>query len=161
MHKLLQRQVRRSFEEGFDVLAHEPALAALLTDVSQSYEELYKEKRFLEHTLEMNSEELNKANVKIKEQNRELQKLLDQTSDENEEMIHLLKQYKEAIDTSLIVSITTPQGVIKYVNDNFVEIIEVRINSINIKRQQSYFVFRYRQPSEDSDSESGEEIMAN
>ena len=34
----------------------------------------------------------------------------------------MLKQYKEAIDTSLIVSTTDTHGIIRYVNDNFVQI---------------------------------------
>ena len=37
-------------------------------------------------------------------------------------MIYMLKQYKEAIDTSLIVSTTDVHGIIRYVNDNFVQI---------------------------------------
>lgn len=122
MHTLLQRQLKRVFGKDFDISVQDASFAKLLEEVSKSYDEFYKEKRFLEHTLELNSEELTRANLKIQEQNRELQKNLDRTSDENEEMIHMLKQYKEAIDTSLIVSVTSPDGVIKYVNDNFLKI---------------------------------------
>ncbi|OHE05043.1 MAG: hypothetical protein A3G74_05385, partial [Sulfurimonas sp. RIFCSPLOWO2_12_FULL_34_6] len=78
--------------------------------------------KFLEHTIDINSQDIEKANIKIKEQNIHLQKLLEETSDENEEMIYMLKQYKEAIDTSLIVSTTDTHGIIRYVNDNFVQI---------------------------------------
>ncbi|MEN8304610.1 MAG: ATP-binding protein, partial [Campylobacterota bacterium] len=47
---------------------------------------------------------------------------LDKTSDENEEIIYLLNQYKEAIDKKLIVSTSDVTGKIKYVNDNFCRI---------------------------------------
>ena len=122
MHSLLQRQIKRAFGKDFDASMQDASLVKLLDAISGSYDELYKEKRFLEHTLEMNSEELTRANIKIQEQNAELQKNLEKTSDANEEMIHMLKQYKRAIDTSLIVSVTSPDGVIKYVNDNFIKI---------------------------------------
>ena len=36
--------------------------------------------------------------------------------------LNLLEQYREAIDTSLIVTITDPEGVITYVNNNFCKI---------------------------------------
>lgn len=122
MHSLLKRQIKRAFGIDAPSLEDDKSLSALLDDISNSYDEFYKEKKFLEHTLMLNSEELTKANFTIKEQNQELKKNLEKTSDENEEMIHMLKQYKEAIDTSLIVSITSPDGVIKYVNDNFLKI---------------------------------------
>ena len=122
MHSLHQRQIKRAFGKDFDASMQDDSLVKLLDAISGSYDELYKEKRFLEHTLEMNSEELTRANIKIQEQNAELQKNLEKTSDANEEMIHMLKQYKRAIDTSLIVSVTSPDGVIKYVNDNFIKI---------------------------------------
>ncbi|OHE09306.1 MAG: hypothetical protein A2513_04030 [Sulfurimonas sp. RIFOXYD12_FULL_33_39] len=93
-----------------------------IEDVSSSYDDFYEEKKFLEHTIDINSQDIEKANIKIKEQNIHLQKLLEETSDENEEMIYMLKQYKEAIDTSLIVSTTDTHGIIRYVNDNFVQI---------------------------------------
>lgn len=122
MNRLLKRQLKRYFGENFDVLLMPENFSDFIKDISSSYDDFYEEKSFLEHTIDINSQDIEKANIKIKEQNIHLQKLLDKTSDENEEMIHMLKQYKEAIDTSLIVSITTTDGIIKYVNDNFVQI---------------------------------------
>lgn len=117
-HRLLLRQLKKHLSQA----EIEAMPSALLEDISKSYEEFYKEREFLEHTIDLNSQELGTANEKIVEQNRYLQKLLAQLADENQESINILKQYKAAIDASLIVSTTTPDGTIKYVNDNFATI---------------------------------------
>ncbi|WP_294885282.1 MULTISPECIES: ATP-binding protein [unclassified Sulfurimonas] len=122
MNRLLKRQLKRYFGESFDISLMPENFSEFIEDVSSSYDDFYEEKKFLEHTIDINSQDIEKANIKIKEQNIHLQKLLEETSDENEEMIYMLKQYKEAIDTSLIVSTTDTHGIIRYVNDNFVQI---------------------------------------
>ncbi|MFA6197442.1 MAG: ATP-binding protein [Sulfurimonas sp.] len=122
MHRLLKRQLKRHFGEDLDSCFKESGFVEFLEDISKSYDELYDEKKFLEHTIDVNSQELEKATMKIKEQNVHLQNLLDKTENENEEMVYVLKQYKEAIDKSLIVSTTDTHGKIKYVNDNFSKI---------------------------------------
>jgi PAS domain S-box-containing protein len=118
LHRLLTRQLKKHLSA--DEIEALPS--ALLEDISKSYEEFYKEKEFLEHTIDLNSQELGAANEKIVKQNSSLQKLLEERVDENQETINILKQYKAAIDASLIVSTTTPDSTIKYVNDNFLKI---------------------------------------
>ncbi len=122
MHRLLKRQLKRHFGEDSDSYSHMSGFTEFLEDISKSYDELYDEKKFLEHTIDVNSQELGKATTKIREQNSHLQYLLNKTADENEEMVYVLKQYKEAIDKSLIVSTTDTHGKIKYVNENFSKI---------------------------------------
>jgi PAS domain S-box-containing protein len=122
MHKLLKRQIARHLGKNYDVSSLSSEILALIEDISQSYEELYDEKKFLEHTLDLNSKDLDLAKNKILMQNISLQKLLEERTDENYEMVYLLKQYKEAIDASLIVSTTDLYGKIKYVNSNFCKI---------------------------------------
>jgi PAS domain S-box-containing protein len=122
MHRLLNRQIARNFGKTYDISSFSSETLAFIEDISQSYEELYGEKKFLEHTIGLNSHELELAKNKILEQNISLQKLLEERTDENREMVYLLKQYKEAIDASLIVSATDVHGKIKYVNSNFCKI---------------------------------------
>lgn len=93
-----------------------------IEDISKSYDQFDEEKKFLEHTIDLNSQDLEKANKRIRDQNASLKASLHKTSDENEDMIHIFRQYKEAIDLSLIVSTTDLEGNINYVNDNFVDI---------------------------------------
>ncbi len=122
MHRLLTRQIKRHFGEGFESFSNQGDFLAFFEDISKSYDELYEEKKFLEHTIDINSQDIEKANIKIKEQNSDLQRLLEKRSDENEETVYMLNQYKEAIDTSLIVSTTDLSGKIKYINSNFSKI---------------------------------------
>ena len=66
----------------------------------------------LENTITVNTEELNNLL-------RERSSLLESRTQENHEVINLLHQYKNAIDSSLIVSMTDLDGIIKYANENF------------------------------------------
>ncbi len=61
MNKLLNRQVRRHFGKHFDSSSFSKEILALLEDVSSSYNELYEEKKFLEHTIGINSQDLEQA----------------------------------------------------------------------------------------------------
>lgn len=122
MHSLLTRQLKRHYGKEFSLDSLPQESRNLLMDISASYDTLYAQKRSLEQTLDDSSLDLASANRKIVQQNKNLQKLLSETSDENEEMLSLLKQYKSAIDTSLIVSITDLHGKIEYINENFCKI---------------------------------------
>ncbi len=122
MHRLLKRQIAKHFGKDVDIASLPVDTLKLLEDISLSYKKLYDEKKLLEHTIDVNSQDLHQANKKITEQNISLQKLLDKTSNENEESLNLLKQYKEVIDASLIVSTTDKTGKIIYVNENFCKI---------------------------------------
>ncbi len=122
MHRLLIRQIKRHFGDTFDLSTMPKGMMGFIEDISKSYDQFYEEKKFLEHTIDLNSQDLEKANKRIRDQNASLKASLHKTSDENEDMIYIFRQYKEAIDLSLIVSTTDLQGNINYVNDNFVDI---------------------------------------
>ncbi|MDF1875652.1 PAS domain S-box protein [Sulfurimonas sp. SAG-AH-194-I05] len=105
MNRLLSRQIKRALGKDFDINTLDENVQILLNNISTSYENADREKKLLENTLEVNSDELYKANKLIKNQNLQ--------------NIHFLEQYKYAIDNSLIVSRTDKQGIITYANENF------------------------------------------
>ena len=112
MHRLLERQIKRYFGKTFSLDTIDENLLNLLKDISQTYDDNEVERKFLENTITVNTEELNNLL-------RERSSLLESRTQENQEVINLLHQYKNAIDSSLIVSMTDLNGFIKYANDNF------------------------------------------
>ncbi|MDX2504479.1 MAG: EAL domain-containing protein [Gammaproteobacteria bacterium] len=65
MHRLLKRQLKRIYGKSFDfdqLLGHEKQFIDI---ISLTYEENDKERRFYEHTVEVNSRELNEKNRAI------------------------------------------------------------------------------------------------
>ena len=112
MHRLLERQVKRYFGKNFSINSLDENFLNLLKDISQTYTNSDGERRFLENTITVNTEELNTLL-------RERSSLLESRTQENHEVINLLHQYKNAIDSSLIVSMTDLNGIIKYANENF------------------------------------------
>ena len=112
MHRLLERQIKRYFGKTFSLNTIDENLLDLLKDISQTYDDNEVERKFLENTITVNTEELNNLL-------RERSSLLESRTQENQEVINLLHQYKNAIDSSLIVSMTDLNGIIKYANDNF------------------------------------------
>ena len=105
MNRLLKRQIKNHFGKDFDIENGSADLKSFLKVVDNSYEEHSKELQLIQRTLEVNSEELTQANRLIKNKNMD--------------MITLLEQYKNAIDTALIVSKTDLDGNITYVNEKF------------------------------------------
>lgn len=108
MNRLLTRHIKSHFGKDFDIENVSDELKGFLLSTDTAYEDYVKEIKFLQRTLEINSDELTQANKLI--QNKNL------------DMIAVLEQYKNAIDTSLIVSKTDITGNITYVNDRFCEI---------------------------------------
>lgn len=115
MHKLLARQIKKYVENDITIDKIDTNILKLLEVVSQTYEENDKERKFLENTISINTQELN-------ELLEERSSLLASRTQEKEDMINLLTQYRIAIDASLIVSMTNLKGIITYVNDNFCHI---------------------------------------
>ena len=114
MHRLLERQIKRYFGKTFSLDTIDENLLNLLKDISQTYDDNEVERKFLENTITVNTEELNNLL-------RERSSLLESRTQENQEVINLLHQYKNAIDSSLIVSMTDLNGFIKYANDSSIK----------------------------------------
>jgi len=112
MHRLLERQIKRNLGKEFLFDTLDERVIELLKDISQTYMDNDSERKFLENTITVNTEELNTLL-------RERSSLLESRTQENQDVINLLHQYKNAIDTALIVSTTDENGIIKYANDNF------------------------------------------
>ena len=128
MNKLVERQIKRIFGDK-DPETFSKEQLDFFELVSQTYNEFKEERLMIEHTLQINSQELEEANAQVREKNKSLEQLLEERSqmlevrtEENEEVMNLLQQYRQAIDTALIVSITDRKGIITYVNDNFCSI---------------------------------------
>ncbi len=112
MHRLLERQVKRHLGKGPLLDTFDENIINLLKDISKTYDDNDVERKFLENTITVNTEELNTLL-------RERSSLLESRTQENQEVLNLLHQYKNAIDSALIVSMTDLNGIIKYANDNF------------------------------------------
>ena len=59
MHRLLERQLKRYFGRDFNFENLDENLINLLKDISETYINNEKERRFLENTITVNTEELN------------------------------------------------------------------------------------------------------
>ncbi len=66
MHRLLKRQLKRLYGKGYDFELLSDNEKKLIEIVSLSYKESDKELKFYEHTIEVNSKELNHKNRTIK-----------------------------------------------------------------------------------------------
>ncbi|WP_368028675.1 ATP-binding protein [Arcobacter sp. s6] len=117
MHRLLQRQLKRNLGKDFHFPTLDETIINLLKDISSTYDDNDNDRKFLEHTITVNTEELNTL---LKERSS----LLESRTQENQDVINLLHQYKNAIDESLIVSTIDLDGIIRYVNENFCKISE-------------------------------------
>ncbi len=129
MHELLTQQLEKSFGGALEQDALSPQMQEFITQVEASYNELTRKNTLLDNTLNNIYSELNESNKKIIERNHDLFTLLERRSsdlavqrEEAEKALNLLSQYREAIDTTLIVTMTDPKGIITYVNENFCNI---------------------------------------
>ncbi|MFK5893854.1 MAG: ATP-binding protein [Pseudomonadota bacterium] len=78
MHRLLNRQLRRVYGKKLDSHDFSEQLQELLKIVSNTYDDHDKERKFLEHTLEINSQVLNEANRKILKRNELLNQQVEE-----------------------------------------------------------------------------------
>lgn len=125
MHRLLARQLKRHFGKEFAFEKLDAGLGQLLLNISDTYEEYDKERRFMENTVDLNSKELNEAHRLIEQKNKNLSKLLDERShllanriEENKEIETTLKQYKQAMDAALLIYKFDKNAEITFVNEN-------------------------------------------
>lgn len=129
MNKLLTQQLKQSFGEDFNKNDLSDEVKNFITQVEASYAKHAQENILLDNTLNSLYKELNETNRNVIERNNDLYDLLQKRSNdltvqtkEAHKALNLLEQYREAIDTSLIVTITNPEGIITYVNNNFCKI---------------------------------------
>ena len=115
MNRLLKRQIKHAFGKNFDIDRLEPNIKDFINRVDEAYESFDNERKFLEHTIKINSEELTEAYETIEEYNLSLK-------DEIGEKQIIFQQYTEAIDASYLVSKTDINGIITYANDEFIKI---------------------------------------
>jgi len=130
MHRLLKRQLKRHLGKGVSLESLPEEVQTLLQSVSDAYEDNDKERRFLENTLEVSSNELSAAQSRVQLKNTALKKLLDERSQRLENQIqqqaetsNKLNQYMQAIDRVLTVMVMDLDGKITYVNDRFCELL--------------------------------------
>lgn len=112
VNRLLKRQLKHVYGSDFDLSIFDSKTLELFKRIEEAYDESDKEKRLLDHTIQLNTEELMQAYKTIEKHNVSLK-------DEVDEKNTLLQQYKDAIDATLIVSKTDTNGIITYVNDIF------------------------------------------
>ena len=115
MNRLLRRQLKYSFGKDFNIDEFDDKMRDFIGRVERAYEAFDNEKKFLEHTIKINSEELTEAYETIEEYNLSLK-------DKISEKKLIFQQYTQAIDASFLVSKTDKDGVIIYANDMFCEV---------------------------------------
>ncbi len=115
MNRLLKRQIKHAFGKNFDINTLDSKVLDFINRVDEAYESFDNERKFLEHTIKINSEELTDAYKTIEEYNLSLK-------DEIGEKKLIFQQYTEAIDATYLVSKTDTKGIITYANDEFVKI---------------------------------------
>ncbi len=129
MNSLVMKQLKQSFGKDFDPDALSDEFKNFIMQVETTYSDFSKETILLDNTLNRLYKELNEANRNVIARNNDLYELLQkrssdltQQTEEANNALNLLNQYREAIDSTLIVTITDPEGIITYVNENFCKI---------------------------------------
>lgn len=98
MHRLLSRQLARKFGKDHNRDDFSPELQAFLEIVSETYENYDKERRLLENTLELNSQELYAAKKSVEEKNDALQNVNTLLEEKVEERTKELLVQKRAAE---------------------------------------------------------------
>lgn len=115
MYRLLKEQLTTVFGEDFDFRTLDAKVITFMKQVGNTYSEYEKEKKLLEQEIETHSKALINGHEAIEVHNHSLKEQVN-------EQENLLQQYKNAIDATLIVSKTTPKGIITYVNEKFTQV---------------------------------------
>jgi len=112
--RLLERQLKQAFGDNFSFDSLDKNTQQFITRVSHTYKEFNKERKFLEHTIKINTDELTEAYEMIEKHNFSLKN----------EIAHkrlIFEQYLDAIDASYLVSKTDKNGIITYINKQFMQ----------------------------------------
>ncbi len=127
MHKLLERQLKKSFGRDFQSENFSAELTRLITSVSAAYDEYTSERKFLEHTLEKNSQELNAANRMISEKNAVLNDQVQAVSHSKvflTRLIDSVPMYILTLNTYLKI-ISTNQKFLESTNKDFSNFFDI------------------------------------
>ncbi len=127
MHKLLDRQFKKAFGVDFQPESLSTELTHLLNSVSAAYDESTNERKFLEHTLEKNSQELNAANVLISEKNTILNNQVQAVSHSKAFLTRLIDSVPMFILTmnTYLKIISTNQKFVESTNKDFSSFFEI------------------------------------
>ncbi len=111
MQRLLKRQLERIYGKSFDLKKLPEKEIKFIERVSFTYDENEKERKFLEHTIDLNSKELNEKNkaiIKVLSSLNEAQRLahtgswlLDVSSHHIELSEELYRIYEQEMDKEL------------------------------------------------------------
>ncbi len=97
MHRLLKRQLKRIYGKEVDLKSLDDKVKELLLDVSKSYKDYEKDGLFIEHALELSSEELYVANNRLREINDTLEhKVAAEVKKNREKDLLLLEHSRHA-----------------------------------------------------------------
>lgn len=118
MNKILEQQFKIAYGDNIDYDSLDINQQTFLNLISNTYNNVIKDNNFSFD----NSKELVLANENLLELVKRRDELLDISIRENTDVKHSLNQYKDAVDTVLILSKTDLQGIITDVNDNFCKI---------------------------------------
>jgi len=117
MHHLLKLSLEQTYGKEFKNVHFDKKILELFKHIEKSYVELDKNKDFLEQKIKTNSQELIQARKTIEHHTQSLK------NEVNEKEI-LFQQYKDAMDTTLIVSKMDINENITYVNNKFCELTQ-------------------------------------
>lgn len=101
MHRLLKRQLARVYGKDHDLSQLSANEQQLIERIEETYQNNDKEKRFLENTLELNSEELNQKNQAIKQSLQSLEQAHAELRDEREQLAQRVTKRTEELAKAL------------------------------------------------------------
>lgn len=97
MHRLLERQLKRVYGKEFDFDLLDEKVKELLVGISKSYDDYEADAAFIEHTLELSTEELYVAHNHLKDINDTLEKkVADEVKKNREKDFLFLQQSRHA-----------------------------------------------------------------
>lgn len=79
MHRLLQSQLKHNFGKDFQFSSLDQTTVNLLKDISSTYDNNDSDRKFLEHTITVNTEELNtllrKGHLYLNQEHKKIKRL--------------------------------------------------------------------------------------